>query len=329
MISSMLKDTFNRNHHYLRISLTDVCNFRCLYCMPEDAQFMPSARLMSADEIEQIARIFVAQGVDKIRLTGGEPLVRKDAADIMRRLGKLPVELTMTTNGMLLHQYVEVMQEAGMTSVNISLDTLQAQKFLQITKRDAFYQVRQNIDLMLEKGFRVKVNCVALRGWNDDEVIDFVGLTKELPLHIRFIEFMPFKGNQWAGASVYPYEELIQQISEQFDIVKLKDELHDTTRKFKVIGHTGTFAVITTMSQPFCSGCNRLRLTADGKMKNCLFSENESDILGPFRRGEDILPIIQQNVLDKKKETGGQLLRKYEEMDSEKIVNRSMVHIGG
>jgi cyclic pyranopterin phosphate synthase len=209
------------------------------------------------------------------------------------------------------------------------LDTLQAQKFLQITKRDAFYQVRQNIDLMLEKGFRVKVNCVALRGWNDDEVIDFVGLTKELPLHIRFIEFMPFKGNQWEGASVYPYEELIQQISEQFDIVKLKDELHDTTRKFKVIGHTGTFAVITTMSQPFCSGCNRLRLTADGKMKNCLFSENESDILGPFRRGEDILPIIQQNVLDKKKETGGQLLRKYEEMDSEKIVNRSMVHIGG
>lgn len=325
----MLTDSFHRRHNYLRISLTDVCNFRCSYCMPEDVHFMPGEQLMSADEILHIATEFVKLGVNRIRLTGGEPLVRKDAGAILQRLSRLPVELAITTNGVLLDQYLPLFKACGLSSVNVSLDTLQAEKFHAITKRDAFHRVWNNIQQLLEQGLRVKLNCVAMKGFNEDEILDFVELTRTAPLHVRFIEFMPFSGNRWDGASVLPYAELMQQIESAYSIIKLKDELNDTTKKYKVLNYEGTFAAITTMSQPFCAGCNRMRLTADGKMKNCLFSAGETDLLSALRRGEDLAPLIRQNVLDKKKETGGQLMTEYAELDAEKVNNRSMVKIGG
>lgn len=188
----MIIDSYNRVHNYLRISLTDNCNLRCFYCMPEeDYEFTPASRLMQAYEIEELAKAFVKLGVTKIRLTGGEPLVRKDAAEIILALAKLPVKLTITTNGTRLHEFVNVLEQAGIRSLNISLDTLQADKFQLMTRRDQFQTVVQNIHSLVEKNFHVKVNVVVMKGLNDGEIIDFIAWTKDVPVHVRFIEFMP------------------------------------------------------------------------------------------------------------------------------------------
>ena len=325
----MLTDSFNRLHTYLRISLTDVCNFRCVYCMPEDVHFMPPKHLMQADEILKLATEFVKLGVTKIRLTGGEPLVRKDAAVIISSLAKLPVELTLTTNGVLIDQYLPVLKEAGIQSVNVSIDSLRAARFAEITKRDQFDRVWQNINLLLQNNIHVKLNVVLMKGINDDEINDFVALTKDVPLHVRFIEFMPFAGNQWQGASVVTVDDILQTVESAYSYIKLKDEKHDTAKKYAVLGHEGTFAIITTMSNPFCDGCNRLRLTADGKLKNCLFSKEESDLLAALRAGKDIEEHIKRNLMRKHFELGGQLQRDFKQMDASGLENRSMVKIGG
>src|ERR1700755_3624848 len=194
----MIIDNFNRVHNYLRISLTDNCNLRCFYCMPEeDYDFTPASRLMQVDEIKKLSRIFVEQGVTKIRLTGGEPLVRKDAAKIILSLSKLPVELSLTTNATRLHDFITILKEANIKSINISLDTLQPDKFLLVTKRDLFHQVRSNIELLLHHQFNVKINMVVMKGFNDDEINDFIAWTMHNPVQIRFIEFMPFSSNRW------------------------------------------------------------------------------------------------------------------------------------
>jgi len=291
--------------------------------------FSPPQNLMQADEIILIAKVFVEQGVSKIRLTGGEPLIRKDADIIIKKLSELPVELTLSSNGVLVDRYIDVFKEAGIRSLNISLDSLDEVKFKRITHQNYFQRVFSNILLLLEKNFHVKLNVVVMRTVNDDEIIDFVQLTKSLPVHVRFIEFMPFSGNKWKTQEVFTHAEILSKLEGEFDIVKLVDGKHDTTKKFKVIGHQGTFALISTMTQPFCSGCNRLRLTADGRMKNCLFSNGETDLLTSLRNGEDILPLIKANVMNKKKERGGQLIELSEIKDPENIENRSMVSIGG
>ena len=326
----MIVDSFGRDHNYLRLSLTDNCNLRCFYCMPEeDYEFTPASRLMQLDEIEAIAKIFVAQGVNKIRLTGGEPLVRKDADKIILALSKLPVTLTLTTNGTRLHEYAAVLKEANIKSLNISLDTLQPEKFLLLTRRDQFKQVYDNIHLLISKGFHVKVNVVAMKGMNDMEINDFIEWTKATPVHVRFIEFMPFSGNKWVSNKVFTWQQILQVVESKYTVVRLNDDVHDTAKKYAVPGHAGSFAVISTMTSPFCSGCNRMRLTADGKMKNCLFSKEETDLLTAFRRGENILPLIQQSITSKAKELGGQFTADFEHLHAEDIHNRSMITIGG
>lgn len=326
----MFIDTHQRVHNYLRISLTDNCNLRCSYCMPEeDYDFTPQHRLMQADEIEAIAKIYVENGVDKIRLTGGEPLVRKDAADIIERLAKLNVKLTMTTNGIRIHDFIDQFERVGLTSLNISLDTLDKDKFVLMTKRNYFERVYQNIQLMLSRKFHVKVNVVVLKNINDNEILNFVEWTKATPVHVRFIEFMPFTGNKWENDKVVTWQEILDRVSDKYPIVPLTREKHETVKKYKVEDHQGTFAVISTMSAPFCSDCNRMRLTADGKMKNCLFSKGETDLLNPFRKGEDILPLIKGSVHSKEKELGGQFIAELDAVNSEDIKNRSMITIGG
>jgi GTP 3',8-cyclase len=326
----MIVDTFGRTHTYLRISLTDNCNLRCFYCMPEeDYAFTPASRLMQTEEIEALAKIFVANGVDKIRLTGGEPLVRKDAKEIITRLAALPVTLTLTTNATRLHEYADTLEAAGVRGLNISLDTLQSDRFLLLTRRDLFTQVRQNIDLMIDRGFHVKVNAVIMKGLNDGEINDFVRWTQVAPVHVRFIEFMPFSGNRWTSNKVVTLHEILATIQQAFEITPLAGDLHDTAKAYSIPGHLGTFAVISTMSSPFCSGCNRIRLTADGKLKNCLFSGKETDLLTPLRRGEDVLPLIRENILSKKKELGGQFTEDFQHLRPEDIDNRSMITIGG
>ena len=326
----MILDSFGRNHNYLRISLTDNCNLRCFYCMPEEEyEFTPASKLMQADEIEAISKIFVAQGVNKIRLTGGEPLVRKDAGKIILSLSKLPVKLTLTTNGTRIHEFIELLKEANIQSLNISLDTLQSDRFMLLTRRDQFKLVYDNIQLLIRNNFQVKVNVVVMKGMNDGEINDFIEWTRDTPIQIRFIEFMPFSGNRWTSNKVFTWQEILEVVQTKYPIVRLEDEINDTAKKYTVPGHVGSFAVISTMTSPFCSGCNRMRLTADGKMKNCLFSKEETDLLTAFRKGEDILPLIQKSIASKAKELGGQFTADFEQVHAEEIQNRSMITIGG
>lgn len=326
----MLTDRFGRVHDYLRISLTDVCNLRCTYCMPDDDyHFMHSDKLMKADEIFQIASVFVSLGVKKIRLTGGEPLIRKDAGEIITKLSSLPVSLTITTNGTRLDEYLDQLLEANIQSINISLDTLDRNRFQMLTKRDAFDKVRSNIKKLLEKGIHPKINMVVMKGVNDPEILDFVEWTRHHPVHVRFIEFMPFSGNHWQMENVFTWQDILKRIEEKYTFTSLVKHAHDTAKKYQVDGFVGTFAVISTMSAPFCADCNRIRLTADGKIKNCLFSATETDLLTAFRNGENIVPIIEQNILAKAKELGGQFTTDLEQVDAEHIKNRSMISIGG
>lgn len=326
----MLRDTHHRIHNYLRISLTDACNFRCFYCMPnEEVEVTPSGKLMSKEEIFGFAKIFVSLGVTKIRLTGGEPLVRKDIAEIIEMLASLPVKLTITTNGVLLHKHIDTLKKANIQSINVSLDTLNPNKFFALTKRDQFHQVKDNIDLLLENEFSVKVNVVVLKGINETEINPFVEWTKQHPIHVRFIEFMPFTSNQWKSEKVFTYQQILQTIAVEYEYIKIKDDLNDTTKKYKVLNHTGTFAIISTMTAPFCNTCNRLRLTADGKMKNCLFSKTETDLLRLYRNGEDVIQAIKENVLLKEKALGGQLLTDFSQIETTQLENRSMISIGG
>ena len=326
----MLLDTFNRRHNYLRISLTDKCNLRCFYCMPEENYaFMPSTNLMQADEIEAIAKSFIRLGVDRIRLTGGEPLVRKDAAQVIQTLSQLPVTLTLTTNAIRLHHFLPQLKEVGVRSLNISLDTLQADKFALITRRNEFKTVMQNILAAVDAGLHVKVNAVAMKGINESEINDFVAWTKDTPVHVRFIELMPFEGNQWESKKLVTYQQILQTIESRFSIVKLKDGPNDTTKKYVVPGHAGTFAIISSMTTPFCSTCNRIRLTADGKIKNCLFSNDETDLLSALRKGENIETLIRENIQRKHASHGGQFTTAVEQLQTERLQNRSMIAIGG
>ena len=326
----MLQDAFGRIHTYLRISLTEKCNLRCFYCMPADYNtFTPPAQLMQLKEIESIARTFVHLGITKIRLTGGEPLVRKDAGDIISMLSAMPVELTISTNGIRLHEFLPQLQMANIKSVNISLDTLQEDKFLFITKQNKFKDVLQNIILMTQHNIHVKINVVVMSSVNDHEINDFIEWTKHLLVHVRFIEFMPFSGNSWDNKKVIGWQQILQTIESKYSFIKLKDDLHDTAKKYMVPGHAGTFAVISTITAPFCSSCNRLRLTADGKMKNCLFSTSETDLLSALRNGENLIPLIQQSVLSKAAERGGQFNENIELIDAAGMQNRTMIAIGG
>lgn len=277
---------------------------------------------MSADEIYRLAGIFVELGVNRIRLTGGEPTIRKDFPEILKKLSSYPVQLTLTTNGFLLHRLMDDLKAAGVRSLNISIDSLKPETFRSISRNDGFQQVYDNIFLLLKNGFHVKLNTVLMRGVNETELDDFVELTKHHPLHVRFIEFMPFTNNEWERKKMISHQEIVSHISSRYDVIKLPDHLHDTTKKYKVIGHEGTLAVISSVSEPFCGGCNRMRLSADGKMRNCLFALGQMDLLTPLRNGEDIIPLIKKNIHSKAAQYGGQQM-------TPDIKNSNMLLIGG
>ncbi len=327
----MLKDKFNRIHDYLRISITDKCNLRCSYCTPEDLPkgVFANAPRMNADEIDRIASVFVNSGVKKIRLTGGEPLVRKDAKEIIQLLAKYPIELAITTNGVYVHEFIETFKEAGLKSVNVSLDTLKKDKYFSITRRDEFNRVMDNINLLLSKDFHVKVNMVAIKNFNDDEILNFIEWTKDAPVHVRFIEFMPFTGNEWSKGKMFTHQQILDVISSKYHYIKLLNEKNDTAKKYFVPKHLGTFAVISTMSEPFCSGCNRMRLTSDGKMYNCLFAKQETDLLSALHQGKDIEPLIHACVQGKYEMLGGNNENENWGKQNTENRERSMIGLGG
>jgi cyclic pyranopterin phosphate synthase len=239
------------------------------------------------------------------------------------------VDLALTTNGTQLHRYLDTIKECGIKSLNISLDTLQKDRFLLMTRRDQFDLVWQNIHLALQHDLTIKVNMVVMKGINEEEIIDFVEWTKELPIHVRFIEFMPFDGNRWNSNRVVTMQQMLDRINEKYQVNILQNKPHETAKNFQVDGYKGSFAIISTMSAPFCGDCNRMRLTADGKMKNCLFSESETDLLTAFRNGENITTLIHQNIKEKKQALGGQFTTELDKIETANLHNRSMISIGG
>jgi len=330
---NILQDTFGRHHSYLRISLTELCNLRCTYCMPaEGIQLSPKSHIMSFDEVYKIAKTFVDHGVTKIRLTGGEPLVRRDADIIIKKLATLPVELAITTNAVIVDRFIDTFKSCGIHNINVSLDSLNAEKFNQITRRADFEKVYKNIHLLIDEGFNVKLNAVLIKGFNDNEIIDFINLTKTLPIVVRFIEFMPFNGNKWNLEKMVSLKEILNNVNASFpkeDIIRLQDASNDTSKNYKIKNYQGSFAVISSVTNPFCDSCNRIRLTANGQLKNCLFSAEESDLLTSIRAGKSIDKIIHNTIQLKSKIRGGMdTLKKLEtpELHSE---NRSMITIGG
>lgn len=330
---TILTDDFGRKHNYLRISLLEKCNLRCTYCMPADGiALSPKASLMTAEEIFALAQTFVENGVDKIRLTGGEPLLRKDFPEIISKLSTLKTSLSITTNGILIDRHIDALKQAKIKKINLSLDTLVASKFHSVTLRDQFEKVISNLHLLLNHDFTVKVNVVLMKGFNDNEIIDFIKLTQFLPISIRFIEFMPFAGNEWDRSKMVSQNEILSQVESVFlseEIQKLEDEKNFTARTYRIKGFLGDFGIISSITNPFCDGCNRIRLTANGKIKNCLFSNSETDLLTPFRNGESIENLISVSIKNKKKVRAGMVT--IEEMDDPSLHfdNRSMIAIGG
>lgn len=324
-------DKFGREHNYLRISLTERCNLRCFYCMPaEGVPLKEASKFMTPDEVVGIAKEFVRLGVTKIRLTGGEPLVKKDADQIIRELGKLPVKLSLTTNGILVDRFIDVFRKAGINSLNVSLDSLIQDRFNEISRRSYFTKIMENIDLLLREDFKVKINVVLIKGTNDGEIVDFVQWSVREKIAIQFIEFMPFDGNSWDDQKTISAQTILHRVSSHYgeeNLIKLEDSANSTSRNYQVTGAKGTFGIISTVTNPFCDSCNRIRLTADGKIKNCLFSNDEADLLHDFRNGRDLEPTIRIAMMKKKKGLGG--LSSLDNESVSKHENRSMITIGG
>ncbi|EFE30964.1 uncharacterized protein ARB_02158 [Trichophyton benhamiae CBS 112371] len=301
--SSFLTDTFSRQHDYLRISITERCNLRCLYCMPEEGvPLSPPEHLLTTPEIVYLSTLFVSQGVTKIRLTGGEPTVRKDILPMMQDIGKLRrdglKELCLTTNGISLHRKLDSMAEAGLTGVNLSLDTLDPFQFQIMTRRKGFEAVMKSIEKILElnerhgAGIKLKINCVVMRGMNDREILPFVELGRDKALEVRFIEYMPFDGNKWSKGKMFSYQEMLDVIKAKYPgFEKVPDHKNDTSKTYRVPGFKGKVGFITSMTHNFCGTCNRLRITSDGNLKVCLFGNTEVSLRDMIRQENNNKPI--------------------------------------
>ncbi len=332
-INNLLVDSFGRNHTYLRISLTERCNLRCIYCMPMDGiKLSPKENLMNKDEIFSIANLFVKNGVNKIRLTGGEPLVRKDFPQILENLSKIPSSLSLTSNAVLIDRYINLFKKHNLKSINVSLDTLNSKKFKDITLRNDFSRVMNNIELLIKNKFQLKINAVLIKGTNDDEIIDFINFTRKRNISLRFIEFMPFSGNKWKKNKIVSMQSILNKIIEHYgknNLLELKRIDHQTSKNYKIRGFIGSFGIISTVTNPFCDQCNRIRITADGKIKNCLFSSKEIDLLTPLRNGKEIHHLIQKLLLSKKLIRSGMEASEVFENFKKHEKNRSMITIGG
>ncbi len=287
----MAHDRYGRRLHYLRISLTDHCNLRCVYCMPEDMTFRPNHELMQDDEVLFFVRLFADLGFDKIRLTGGEPTVRAGVVDLVRGIAATPGirTVTMTTNGILLPRLARALAQAGLKRVNISLDTLDPAKFRRLTRWGDLEDVLEGIRAAEEAGLQpIKINAVVVRGYNEEDVVPLAGLTLDRPWQVRFIEMMPFAGaTEVQRTLVVTVPEMMARLRAAYGGLEPVDggRLDGEARLYRLPGARGTVGFIATLSQPFCASCTRVRLTADGHLRLCLLREKEVDLLTPLRQG--------------------------------------------
>jgi cyclic pyranopterin phosphate synthase len=299
----MASDRFGRNIHYLRISLTDHCNLRCRYCMPEDMTFRPNAELMQDDELFLLVELFANLGFDKIRLTGGEPTVRANIVKIVEGITHTAgiQSVSMTTNGVLLGKLAEPLKEAGLQRVNVSLDTLNPERFKKLTRWGSFEQVWQGIEAAEKAGLKpIKINAVVVRGYNETDVAELAVLTKDHEWQVRFIEMMPFGGaTELQKANVVTSAEILTRIENSLGMLEAGNNgvLDGEAKIYKIPGASGEIGFISSVTMPFCSACTRARLTADGKLRLCLLRDKEVDVLTPLRAGMN-LEQLREMILD-------------------------------
>lgn len=298
----MMKDNFGRDINYMRISITDRCNLRCTYCMPEDGiENIGHDQILSFESIERIVKASVALGIKKFRITGGEPLARKGVVELIGKLSKIDgvEELTMTTNGIMLGKYANDLKKAGLSRVNVSLDTLNHTKYSKITRGGDLDEVFNGINAAMRAGLTpMKLNVVAMKGFNDGEIIDFLQLTYQYPYEIRFIELMPI-GQAEASQE---YELMtVEEIKKKLPALRPIEGSHGVAETFKYPGAIGTIGLISPMSRHFCNECNKIRLTADGKLKPCLHSNEEIDLNAALAQGDDevLQELIKNAILGK------------------------------
>ncbi len=304
-----LVDTFGRIHDNLRISVTDRCNIRCFYCMPEEGvKFFDRHDVLSFEEIERFVRASVPLGITKLRLTGGEPLLRRDLPELIRKLVAIPGirDIALTTNAVLLEQYAVPLREAGLRRLNIHLDTLDREKFKQITRRDDLPKVMAGIDAAVNAGFeKIKINVVAVKGLIEPDIVPMARYCRERGFEPRFIEFMPLDSQAiWERRQVLTADEMIAQLSSEVGALEAVPDADPRApaTEYRYKDGSGTVGFIASISKPFCLNCNRIRLTSDGKLRYCLFAIEEMDVKGLLRNGasdEDIQAAIRKNVADK------------------------------
>ncbi len=294
--------------NYLRLSVTDRCNLRCMYCMPEEGiDFVSHTEVLSYEEMLCLVRISVQTGIRKVRLTGGEPLVRRGFISFLERLSEIESlkEITLTTNGVLLKECAAQIKKCGICRINVSLDSLRPERFLRITRRDLFQTVWEGIEEAERLDFHpVKINVVAMKGINDDEVLDFARLTLERPFHVRFIEFMPIgEKNSWSSERFISSEEILRRVRTLGDLEPVQhDSMDGPAVRYRLRGARGEVGFISAVSNHFCHTCNRLRLTADGRLRGCLFSDREIDVKTPLRqgKGETHIAELMRRAVDEK-----------------------------
>lgn len=319
-----MKDGYGREIDYLRVSLTDRCNLRCVYCMPENGieNKLPHEAMLTLEEMYQIIKAFVNTGVKKIRFTGGEPLVRLGAVSLIERVSKIEAvrEITMTTNGILLEDFIESLKKAGLDRVNISLDTLDKEKYKEITRGGDIQKVKRAIIKAIEYDLNpVKLNTVLIGGFNDDEIEDFVNLTLNYPIDVRFIELMPIgEAQNFAKAKFIPNSTVLTKVSA---LEKIENEdVHSPAQYYKLPNAMGKVGLINPISCKFCKDCNRVRLTSTGKLKLCLHSDREIDLKKYLHEGQNLEDVISEAILSKEKE---------HELEKNISIKRNMNEIGG
>jgi cyclic pyranopterin phosphate synthase len=302
-MSASMVDSFGRRVEYLRISVTDKCNLRCVYCMPEEGlPWLKKDQLLSYEEIHQIVQLLAPVGLRKIRITGGEPLVRKDLPHLVRLLSSVEGidDLSISTNGVLLDRMAQEFKDAGATRVNVSLDSFREDRVDALARRKGtFDRVLEGLKAAEAAGlFPIKINVVLIRGKNDDEIIDFAEITREHPWHVRFIELMPTASNlDLSAQNFFSCQDALDRLRQVDDLEATEGPAgNGPASYFRFPGALGTVGVISPMSHSFCDGCNRLRLTADGMLRPCLFGEIQTNLRDPLRAGEDLLPLIRETL---------------------------------
>lgn len=322
-------DNHNRTVDYVRLAITDRCNLRCAYCMPENfADFLPKDQLLTFEELERMLGILHNLGIRKLRITGGEPFARKNAMEFIERIAERGwFDIYLTTNGAATSPYIARLKNAGIKGVNLSLDTLRADRFFNITKRNAFDEVMRTLHGFIDADIPLKINTVVMDGVNSDELVDLAAFTKTHPVEWRFIEEMPFNGSGQAKAPVYTHARILSDLQSQYTLTPLPDAKNATAMKYAVEGHLGQIGIIAAWSRTFCGTCNRLRIGPKGDIKTCLYGKDAASVFDLIRSGasDEVLSDVFTSIVAKRHANG---------FDAEKEMlasgtHRSMVTIGG